>query len=258
MGTVVEYPTPRSRASGGGGPLSAQWTDASRVALVGPGDLPVRVGIDTYTWAELQTAYPNNGAALLALAANTMVFVSEPTWRALMVRSPDGAYWVSVHGSIALHVDPVAVAGHTGTLTKTIQKSILIPGGLATPNSMLRIHTKHSRLQGSGAALASSQGSMEISLNTSAALGGTVLGWTRFSSTNRAGEWDTIVQLRNARNSQISSVDIETPGATQVAGAFRTAAIDMANDAYVVIAFELTDTGHIHTLQSTTIELICR
>ena len=49
-----------------------EWVDDNRLAVKGPGDVPVQVGVDSYTWAELQTAYPNNGAALLALPANTL------------------------------------------------------------------------------------------------------------------------------------------------------------------------------------------
>lgn len=250
MGTVTSYPTTRSRG--------VQWTDQTGTALRRPDGSAAEIGIASCTWAELQAEYPNNGAALLALAANTMAFVSESTWRALMVRSSDGTYWAPVHGSIALHVDAVAVAAHTGTLTKTIQKTILIPGGLVTPNSILRLHTRQTRAQGSGAALGSSQGSMEVSLNTTAALGGTVMGWTRFSGANKASEFNTIIQSRNARNSQIANTDAETPGATQVDGAFRTATIDLANNAYIVIAFQLTDVGHSHTLQATSVELIAR
>ena len=121
--------------TGGGGPLSAQWTDASRVALVGPGDLPVRVGIDTYTWAELQTAYPNNGAALLALPANTMVFVSN--WQALFVRNAAGTYWVPVGGVVMLDRLAAKVT-HTGTVAETAVYTYTIPAGLMTPTSGLR------------------------------------------------------------------------------------------------------------------------
>lgn len=134
MGTVTANPTPRSRSSGGG-PLSAQWTDASRVALVGPGDLPVRVGIDTYTWAELQTAYPNNGAALLALPANTMAFVSD--WQALFVRNAAGTYWVPV-GGVCMLGGLAAKVTHTGTTAETTVYTCAIPAGLMTPTSGLR------------------------------------------------------------------------------------------------------------------------
>lgn len=133
MGTVTANPTPRSRSSGGG-PLSAQWTDASRVALVGPGDVAVPVGIDTYTWAELQTAYPNNGAALLALAANTMVFVSD--WQALFVRSADGSRWNNV-GSFVLGSLASVVVVNAGTTEQTLF-SCAVPAGLMGPKSGLR------------------------------------------------------------------------------------------------------------------------
>lgn len=133
MGTSTAYPTPRSRGSGG--PLSAQWSDVSRKALVGPGDVPVPVGIDTYTWAELQAEYPNNGAALLALPAHTLRFVSD--WQALFVRNVAGTYWVPVGGVVVL-ARLGAKSTHTGTTADTVIHSVSIPAGLMTPTSGLR------------------------------------------------------------------------------------------------------------------------
>lgn len=133
MGTSTAYPTPRSRGSGG--PLSAQWSDATRKALVGPGDVPVPVGIDTYTWAELQAAYPNNGAALLALPANTMAFVSD--WQAMFVRNSAGTYWVPV-GGVCLLNRLAAKVTHTGTTAETTVYTYAVPAGLMTPTSGLR------------------------------------------------------------------------------------------------------------------------
>ena len=133
MGTSTAYPTPRSRGSGG--PLSAQWSDVSRKALVGPGDVPVPVGIDTYTWAELQAAYPNNGAALLALPANTMVCVGD--WQALFVRNSAGTYWRPVGGVCLLNALNAKVT-HTGTTAETTVYTCAIPAGLMTPTSGLR------------------------------------------------------------------------------------------------------------------------
>ena len=115
--------------------LDATWADGTRKALVGPGGTPVPVGVDTYTWAELQAAYPNNGAALLALAANTMAFVSD--WQALFVRNTDGTYWIPVGGVCLLNRLSAKVT-HTGTVSETTVYTYSIPAGLMTPTSGLR------------------------------------------------------------------------------------------------------------------------
>ena len=115
--------------------LDATWVDGTRKALVGPSGTPVPVGIDTYTWAELQTAYPNNGAALLALPANTMAFVSD--WQALFVRNTAGTYWVPVGGTCLLNRLAAKVT-HTGTTAETDVYTFSVPAGLMTPTSGLR------------------------------------------------------------------------------------------------------------------------
>lgn len=115
--------------------LDATWADGTRKALVGPGGTPVPVGVDTYTWAELQAAYPNNGAALLALAANTMAFVSD--WQAYFVRNTTGTYWIPVGGVCRLDRLGAKVT-HTGTVAETAVYTFSVPAGLMTPTSGLR------------------------------------------------------------------------------------------------------------------------
>ena len=127
MGTVVEYPTPRSRG--------VQWTDSTGTALRRPDGSAAEIGIASCTWAELQAEYPNNGAALLALAANTMVFVSD--WQAMFVRNAAGTYWVPVGGVCMLN-RLVAKVTHTGTVAETAVYTYSIPAGLMTPTSGLR------------------------------------------------------------------------------------------------------------------------
>lgn len=253
MGTSTAYPTPRSRGSGG--PLSAQWSDATRKALAGPGDVPVPVGIDTYTWAELQAAYPNNGAALLALPANTMAFVSD--WQTFFVRNTAGTYWRSV-GSVGLAFNAAAGTPHTGTTADTIVASYAIPAGLVTPKTTLRWRSKVTRAQGSGVALNNSQGWTRLYINTSNSLSGaTALCALRFSSTNDTGDLDIAVMMRDALNSQIAHNWIESWGSTQTTGgSFRTSTVDCANAFWLLAAFMLSDAGHIYTIQAASLDMV--
>lgn len=119
----------------GGGLYPAKWSDEFGTKLVRPDLTEAPVGIDTYTWATLQAAYPNGGAALLALAANTMVFVSD--WQALFVRCTAGTYWLPVGGSCVL-ARLGAVVVHTGTVSETDVFTYSVPAALMNKDSGLR------------------------------------------------------------------------------------------------------------------------
>lgn len=236
-------------------PLAATWSDEYGTALVRPDLTLAPVGIDTYAlWSDLQTAYPDGGGALLALPADTMVYVAER--RALFARNAAGTLWVR-EGEPQPIVDAVAVAPHTGTLAKTIQKSIFIPAGTATANTMFRLRVRQTRAVGSGAALASSQGAIEVLLNSANNLtGAQTLYWTRCQGANNLTDYDVVFMTRGSLSSQIGNNNIETPGAVQGSGAFRALTIDLANDAWILITFQLSDVGHIHTLESAALEII--
>lgn len=94
MGTVTANPTPRSRPAGGGGggPLSAQWVDASRQALVGPDDAPVAIGayLGEYLWA-------NKPDAATSPPYSRFFATDDDLWKEYIV-SPDGTQWVPFVG----------------------------------------------------------------------------------------------------------------------------------------------------------------
>ena len=115
--------------------LPAPWTDQTGTALRRPDGSTAEIGIASCTWAELQAEYPNNGAALLALPAHTMRFVSD--WQALFVRNVAWTYWVPVGGVVVL-ARLGAKSTHTGTTADTVIHSVSIPAGLMTPTSGLR------------------------------------------------------------------------------------------------------------------------
>lgn len=100
MGTSTAYPTPRSRG---------------------------RLGIGTYTWAELQAAYPNNGAALLALPANTMAFVSD--WQALFVRNAAGDWWHPINKVLQIASANSSQSSPLATISGATSGKFSIPAG---------------------------------------------------------------------------------------------------------------------------------
>jgi hypothetical protein len=108
----------------------AQWSDSTGTALVRPDGGLAPIGIGSSTWAELQAVYPNNGAALLALPANTMHFVSD--WNSLFVRNGAGDWWVPVGRSIQLSSFGTTSAAHSVRLTGVTAGQFTLLGAVPT------------------------------------------------------------------------------------------------------------------------------
>lgn len=74
---------------------------------------PSSSDLGTYTWSQLQSAFPNGGAALAALPANTQALVVEAAWRGRVRPNEGGTRW-SVMAPTAIVLDTTL---QTGDLT---------------------------------------------------------------------------------------------------------------------------------------------
>lgn len=95
---------------------------------------PHSLYLGTYTFAGLQSAYPNGSAALAALPAGTLAMVSD--WGALFTPSSDGARWNNVSNIVLGRLaSPVTV--NSGTAAVAVF-SCSVPANLMGPTSGLR------------------------------------------------------------------------------------------------------------------------
>lgn len=100
----------------------------------GVGLLPGGNYLGAYTWAELQAAYPNGGAALLALAAGSLAFVTD--WGVPFYPALSKTAWKPAGPMTLLSIisDTTAILNSTtnfqAALTWTPPLKLLIPGSV--------------------------------------------------------------------------------------------------------------------------------
>ncbi len=145
---------------------------------------PYTLYLGTYTFAGLQSAYPNGGAALAALAAGTLAMVSD--WGALFTRSADGTRWNNVSNVVLARMSaPVTV--NSGTAAVAVF-SYSVPAGLMGPTSGLRWrHGVKAGTNTSSLTVASLFDSTQIDSNvvtSAAALTGFAELWNRSAGNN--------------------------------------------------------------------------
>lgn len=98
------------------------------------------LGGKSYTWAQLQAAFPNNSPALAALPDDAVVFVK--TWNAYFVPNPTKTRWRPV-GFLTLAADGVV---RTNTIDDNQQKQlaqVLIPPGFLEPGGVVTLVAQH-------------------------------------------------------------------------------------------------------------------
>ena len=109
--------------------LAAALTDetGSGLAVFGTAPTLTRPILGSYTWAALQTAYPNNGAAIDALTVGTLVFVTD--WNVFM--TPDAArnYWVFTQATIVAF-NKTPVTGSTSGNEQIVISTLVAAGVL--------------------------------------------------------------------------------------------------------------------------------
>ena len=84
--------------------------------------------LGTFTWAALQAAYPNGGAALAALPAGTVAWVVESTWQGRVIPNAANAYW-SMADRTSVILNTALVSGTTSGADQIVF-SQLLPAGL--------------------------------------------------------------------------------------------------------------------------------
>lgn len=143
--------------------------------------------------------------------------------------------------------DNVSKTAHTGTASETLIASILIPAGKIEANDILRISATLTRTGAGGNC------TVKLYVNTSASLSGaTLLGqWTAGTSAT----WSKAQREMVFKNS-LSSQEIFPSGAAinfDVANqntAITTLSNNYAVDQYLIISFQLANTGDTATLRS--------
>lgn len=88
---------------------------------------PYSRDLGTFTWAELQAAYPNGGGALAALHAQTTAFVSD--WRTNFCPNAALTAWQPVGGSVQIASAVSSAASPLATLTGVTSGKFTIPAG---------------------------------------------------------------------------------------------------------------------------------
>lgn len=84
--------------------------------------------LGVFTWATLQAAYPNGGAALAALPTGTRAMVVESTWQGWFTPDIAKAYWTVV-APTSIVLDTTSQTGDT-TGNDQVVKSALVAAGL--------------------------------------------------------------------------------------------------------------------------------
>jgi len=84
--------------------------------------------LGTYTWADLQAAYPNGGGALAALPAGAVAWVEETAWHGWVTPNIGKTYW-SVVSPTSVVLDTTMQTGAADG-THQVVKSSLLPVGL--------------------------------------------------------------------------------------------------------------------------------
>lgn len=87
----------------------------------------LNANLGAYTWAGLQVEYPNGGAALAALPANAMAFVS--TFGCLMAPNAAKTRWRPLSGEFVLRQDSGSLSSPLASLTGATSGNLPIPGG---------------------------------------------------------------------------------------------------------------------------------
>lgn len=108
--------------------------DGVTMALVGTGGGSDYLGV--YTWSDLQTAYPNGGAALLALATGVTATVGSGLW----TPNFDKSRWVPIGGRVSLYSRVALLSSYVARVVGngTVQlfvppETLLIPAGMLGP-----------------------------------------------------------------------------------------------------------------------------
>lgn len=89
--------------------------------------------LGTYTWAELQAAYPNGGGALSALPSGAWAFVTD--WSVPFFRNSGGTRWVTQPFTIYALPAPVTVQSASETLATQFN----VPAALLGSRAQFRI-----------------------------------------------------------------------------------------------------------------------
>lgn len=89
---------------------------------------PYSRDLGVFTWAELQAAYPNGGAALAALPTGTRAMVVESTWQGWFTPDIAKAYW-TVTAPTSIVLDTTAQTGDVSGNDQVV-KSALVAAGL--------------------------------------------------------------------------------------------------------------------------------
>lgn len=89
--------------------------------------------LGTYTWAELQAAYPNGGGALSALPSGAWAFVTD--WSVPFFRNSGGTRWVTQPFTIYVLPSPVTVQ----SASETLMTQFNVPAALLGTRAQLRM-----------------------------------------------------------------------------------------------------------------------
>lgn len=174
------------------------------------------------------------------------VYVSDIGTSGSLWRS-NGSVWAPIGGEVILHQSNTAGTALTGSTTETLLEEFLIPGGLLGENGGLEIFH---RLNSANSA---NTKTFRCRVSSTGGTGGTNLNdpqWT----TNATITCRSIVDNAGAQNSQIGSNG--NPLLSGSSNAWRTSAINTANNWYLSFTGQLANAADSIQIVSTVVKLV--
>lgn len=215
---------------------------------------PYSTNLGTFTWAELQAAYPNGGGALAALPSGATAMVVESTWKGLFTPDIAKAYW-----TVTAPTSPIlntALTSGTTSGAAQIVFSQLLPAGILRACKSFGLKFTYAK---SGATDSQSGGGLR--LGTAGTTSDTSIGTssTLMGASGRALATEVMFFVSSAteitRGGPQPMLGWNGTGSSQTIQVYTVSNID-SNALYLSIEIQLSGTTNTPQVQFVQLELI--